>query len=130
VHDLVYACVLTDDIDRMANFYREVLQLEPRSRDAYREFQTTPGIFSLWSRAEFTRIVGERAAEQVGHGSVMLEFQVDDADAEHARLHNLQDAVIDFVLPPTTLPWGNRSIYFRDPDGNLINFFTPPRPET
>jgi catechol 2,3-dioxygenase-like lactoylglutathione lyase family enzyme len=33
--------------------------------------------------------------------------------------------VPEFVMPPTTLPWGNRSIYFRDPDGNLIDFFTP-----
>lgn len=24
-----------------------------------------------------------------------------------------------------TMPWGNRSILFRDPDGNLVNFFTP-----
>jgi len=28
------------------------------------------------------------------------------------------------VKPPTTQPWGNRSIYFRDPDGNLINFYS------
>ncbi|WP_368733884.1 VOC family protein [Desulfobacter hydrogenophilus] len=26
---------------------------------------------------------------------------------------------------PTTMPWGNRSLPFRDPDGNLVNFFTP-----
>ncbi len=31
----------------------------------------------------------------------------------------------DFVQRPTTQPWGNRSLLFRDPDGNLINFFTP-----
>jgi hypothetical protein len=23
------------------------------------------------------------------------------------------------------MPWGNRSLMFRDPDGNLVNFFTP-----
>jgi len=23
------------------------------------------------------------------------------------------------------MPWGNRSLLFRDPDGNLVNFFTP-----
>ena len=26
---------------------------------------------------------------------------------------------------PTTMPWGNRALLFRDPDGNLVNFFTP-----
>jgi len=27
------------------------------------------------------------------------------------------------VKPPTTQPWGTRSVYFRDPDGNLVDFF-------
>ena len=31
----------------------------------------------------------------------------------------------EFVNEPTTLPWGNRSLLFRDPDGNLVNLFTP-----
>ncbi len=126
MHNLTYACVLTDDIDRMDTFYRQVLQLEPQAREAYREFATQPGIFSLWSLSEFRQIVGESAAQRVAQGSVMLEFQVADADAEYARLRSLPGVTIDFVLPPTTLAWGNRSIYFRDPDGNLINFFTPP----
>ena len=26
------------------------------------------------------------------------------------------------------MPWGNRSLLFRDPDGNLVNFFTPVTP--
>ena len=36
--------------------------------------------------------------------------------------------VEDFVNEPTTMPWGNRSLLFRDPDGNLVNFFTPVTP--
>ena len=23
------------------------------------------------------------------------------------------------------MPWGNRALLFRDPDGNLVNLFTP-----
>lgn len=44
---------------------------------------------------------------------------------------NLTAFVDDFVQPPTTMPWGkttpwgNRSLLFRDPDGNLVSFFTP-----
>jgi hypothetical protein len=41
---------------------------------------------------------------------------------------NLAGLVEDFVQEPTTMPWGNRSLLFRDPDGNLVNFFTPVTP--
>jgi catechol 2,3-dioxygenase-like lactoylglutathione lyase family enzyme len=121
---LTYACVLTRGIERLDAFYRAVLQLEPQSRDAYREFHTSPGIFSLWSVDEFEHITGAAADSALASGSVMLEFEVEDVDREYERLRNLAQLEITFVIQPTTLPWGNRSIYFRDPDGNLVNFFT------
>jgi catechol 2,3-dioxygenase-like lactoylglutathione lyase family enzyme len=53
--------------------------------------------------------------------SVIIELMVDDVDAEHERL----GPEVDLVQAPTTMPWGNRSLLFRDPDGNLVNMFTP-----
>ena len=47
---------------------------------------------------------------------------MDDVDAAYLAL---QDVVDVFVNTPTTMPWGNRSLLFRDPDGNLVNFFAP-----
>jgi uncharacterized glyoxalase superfamily protein PhnB len=46
-------------------------------------------------------------------------------DAVH---QNLADFIEDVVAEPATMPWGNRSLLFRDPDGNLVNFFTPVTP--
>ena len=57
---------------------------------------------------------------------MIIEFLVDDVDAVYEKLTGLVD---DFVNQPTTMPWGNRSLLFRDPDGNLVNFFTPVTPE-
>ena len=54
--------------------------------------------------------------------SVILDFEVADVDHERARLATL---IGKFELEPTNQPWGNRSMLFRDPDGNLINFFAP-----
>jgi hypothetical protein len=68
--------------------------------------------------------IGEAAKNQ----SVILEFKVADVDAEYRRLRGM---VKTWVKPPTTQPWGTRSIYFRDPDGNLVDFYSPaPAPES
>jgi hypothetical protein len=37
----------------------------------------------------------------------------------------LSKHISEFVQKPTLMPWGNSSILFKDPDGNLVNFFTP-----
>jgi len=62
------------------------------------------------------------ATTPAANRSAIVEFQVDDVDRERERLRG---TVTEFVLEPTTQPWGNRSMLFRDPDGNLINFFAP-----
>ena len=54
--------------------------------------------------------------------SVILEFRVADVDVEYRRLQGL---VKVWAKLPSTQPWGTRSVYFRDPDGNLVDFFTP-----
>ncbi|TIV04110.1 MAG: VOC family protein, partial [Mesorhizobium sp.] len=55
--------------------------------------------------------------------TAITEFRVADVDEEYRRLAGgLGEAL---VQAPTTMPWGNRSLLFRDPDGNLVNFFTP-----
>jgi len=55
-----------------------------------------------------------------GCGRYTLEFEVEDVDREFERLKALD---VIFVKPPTTQAWGRRSVWFRDPDGNIINFF-------
>ena len=72
--------------------------------------------------AETVGLFGAGSARAADNHSVIIEFRVDDVDAEHARLQSL---VENWVQEPTTMPWGNRSILFRDPDGNLVNLFTP-----
>jgi hypothetical protein len=72
-----------------------------------------------------TQLFGTDSARPADNHTVIIEFRVEDVDSEYARLKPL---VSDWVQEPTTMPWGNRSILFRDPDGNLVDFFTPSLP--
>ena len=125
---LRYACALTRNIQRLADFYQEVLQVEPQWTGAYAEFSTGAASFSLWSVDAYAEVAGAAAIPEQLAGSIMLEFEVDDVDDEFRRLQRLADFKIVFIIPPTTMPWGNRSIYFRDLDGNLVNLFSHVRP--
>src|SRR5664279_2222604 len=70
------------------------------------------------------------SARAADNHTAIIEFLVDDVDTEYDRIRKLSiDLSVDFVNEPTTMPWGNRSLLFRDPDGNLVNFFTPVTPE-
>jgi hypothetical protein len=69
-----------------------------------------------------TQLFGTDSARPADNHTIIIEFRVEDVDSEYERLKPL---VNDWVQEPTTMPWGNRSILFRDPDGNLVNFFTP-----
>ena len=118
---LTHTCIVTDDVTRLTASYRDVLQTQPQAfSDDYVEFQTEGGILSIFSRMSQDRLA-PGSARAGANRSVMLEFMVDDVDREYARLQTL---VVEWVKPPTTQPWGNHSIYFRDPDGNLINFYS------
>jgi catechol 2,3-dioxygenase-like lactoylglutathione lyase family enzyme len=119
-----YACVPSRDIQRLARFYTDVLRAEPRWNGPYAEFPSDRGIFCLWAVDAYAQIAGPEAIPKAGAGSVMLESEVADVDAEFTRLRGLSEWAIEFILTPTTMAWGNRSIYFRDPERNLLNLFS------
>jgi uncharacterized glyoxalase superfamily protein PhnB len=62
------------------------------------------------------------AATAAANRSAILEFEVTDVDAVLARMGDAAEV----VMPPAVMPWGNRSLLIRDPDGNLVNVFSRP----
>lgn len=119
---LVNTCLITSDAHRLVVFYEQVLRTQAKwSGPDYAEFPTGAGVLAIFSaRAQEAYIPG--SAEPAANRSVILEFRVTDPDAEYERLRGF---VKTWVKPPTTQPWGTRSIYFRDPDGNLVDLFRP-----
>ena len=63
---------------------------------------------------------GTQSSRSADNRTVIIEFLVDDVDGVH---QNLAGFVEDFVQEPTTMPWGNRSLLFRDPDDRDLALF-------
>jgi predicted enzyme related to lactoylglutathione lyase len=117
---LACARLVTRDVAGLAEFYREILRVEPIGSECYVELPTASGTLAISSK-DSVDIFNAAAAEPAANRSVILDFEVQNVDQERDRLHDLLG---EFVLEPTDQPWGTRSMLFRDPDGNLINFFS------
>ncbi|MEU6331209.1 VOC family protein [Streptomyces sp. NPDC047049] len=124
--NLVSLRVITRDVARLVAFYEQVTGVAATwSTPEFAELVTGSGTLALASERTVA-LFGAGSAEPAANRTVITEFRVADVDAEYARLTSLCE---EFVQKPTTMPWGNRSLLFRDPDGNLINLFTPVTPE-
>jgi catechol 2,3-dioxygenase-like lactoylglutathione lyase family enzyme len=120
---LVNTCLITKDVKGLVKFYESVLERDAQmSGEDYAEFRTGIGVLAIFSAQAQERYIPGSAIAANNRG-VVLEFRVADVDREYRRL---QDVVKIWVKPPTTQPWGTRSVYFRDPDGNLIDFYSRP----
>jgi catechol 2,3-dioxygenase-like lactoylglutathione lyase family enzyme len=115
--------IITSDVPRLRQFYEAVIGLAPVGDDRYLEFRA-PGLTLAIASQQRMNAIAPGAIATAANRSAIFDFEVDDVDHERVRL---QGIVAEFVLEPTTQPWGNRSMMFRDPDGNLVNFFTPVR---
>jgi uncharacterized glyoxalase superfamily protein PhnB len=114
--------MVTESARRLVEFYEPILQQKAKwSGDNYAEFATGVGVLAIFSSTEQEKYI-PGSAEGAKNRSVILEFKVVDVDAEYRRLRGI---VKTWVKPPITQPWGTRSIYFRDPDGNLVDFYSP-----
>ena len=123
--ELVQCRMVTDDVAGLAGFYARLLDVPAALNEYYVEIEAGPASVGF-SRRRFTEHREAGCAPASGTASrdgIILDFLVGDVDAEYPRIAVLG---VDWVMPPTTQPWGNRSMMFRDPAGNLINVLARP----
>ncbi|MET7702646.1 VOC family protein [Streptomyces sp. NPDC005485] len=124
--DFVSIRIITSDVARLVEFYERATGTRATwANEDFAELKT-PGATLAIGSTRTVPLFAPGSARPADNHSVITEFLVDDVDRVH---QNLTGFVTDFVAGPTTMPWGNRSLLFRDPDGNLVNFFTPVTPE-
>ncbi|MFE9401245.1 VOC family protein [Streptomyces sp. NPDC006530] len=122
--DFVSIRVITGDITRLVTFYERATRVRATwSTEDFAELRVGSATLAIGS----TRTVpmfAPGAAHPADNRSVILEFRVADVGGVYRDLLD-SGLVQDVVQQPTTMPWGNRSLLLRDPDGHLVNFFTP-----
>jgi predicted enzyme related to lactoylglutathione lyase len=119
--DFASVRIITDDLEQVVGFYEQLTGVSAvRPAPVFASLRL-PSANIDFGHAQTAQLFKD-AAHPADNQTVIIEFLVDDVDKEYERLRNL---VSDWVMEPTTMPWGNRSTLFRDPDGNLINLFAP-----
>ena len=112
-------CLVTQDVAKLRDFYSSVLQVEAEGDDTFTRLSIEGAALSIFTEEGMERMA-LGSMQHSGSGRYTLEFQVEDVDKEYERLKAID---VIFVKPPTTQAWGRRSVWFRDPEGNIINFF-------
>ncbi|NUP47801.1 MAG: VOC family protein [Catenulispora sp.] len=121
--------IITADINSLVAFYEKATTTPAAwATPDFAELTTPNGVTLAIGSTRTVPLFAPGSATPAANRSVILEFLVDDVDTLWGALATwISDS--DVVSEPKTMPWGNRSLLVRDPDGNLVNFFTPVTPQ-
>ena len=104
-------CLLTNDVPKLAAFYKQLLGVDNGSNDETHQF--------ILSEETALTIYNNGTAKNNRNENICLAFTVDDMDQEYEKVKALGAQVIE---PPTQRPWGAVNMSFYDPDNNIIYF--------
>ncbi|QMU29179.1 VOC family protein [Adhaeribacter radiodurans] len=126
--NLVSIRIITTDVKKLVKFYEQVTGIPATQyTDDFAELPTQSGTLAIGSIRTLQFFGGEEVAKAAQNSTAIIEFLVKDVGDDYQRLSDVLQTCL--VQKPTTMPWGNKSLLFRDPDGNLVNLFTPVTPE-
>jgi catechol 2,3-dioxygenase-like lactoylglutathione lyase family enzyme len=126
---LGYVVLFVEDFEQTVAFYEEKVGLPVRLRaDGYVELAVQGAKLALLSRRRVPELVGDahnaRPAAGAHEGTVTVI--VEDVDRAYGELSGRG---VPFLGPPENRPWGQRTAYFHDPEGHLIEIaINLPRP--
>ena len=113
--------IIADDIKHMVAFYEMVTQVEAQWLAPVFAEIVLPGAVLAIGAVQTVPLWQEGSAEPCANRTVFLEFQVEDIATEYTRLMD----VVFLVHELKTMPWGNRTFQFRDPEGNAVSLYMP-----
>ncbi len=126
--NLISIRIITAEVKKLVEFYEHVTGISAiQFTDDFAELQGENATLAIGSTNTLQFFGGEEVAKAAQNRNAIIEFIVKDVEADYSRLADFLQPYL--VQKLTTMPWGNKSLLFRDPDGNLVNFFTPISPD-
>lgn len=120
--EVIGFCLITKNVPALAKFYSQILGVTAEGNDEHVALKTQGAGINIFS-VEGMEKMAQNSTKGTGSGSVVLMIKVEDVDAEYEKLKSLG---VEFVKLPETHPWGARSFWFKDPDGNIVDFVCVP----
>ncbi len=117
--------ILTDDVPRLVAFYRDVLGFVAENpRDDMTEFRSEGVRFAVCNRMELVNATHHPSFSESARGQAFeLAFPCPTReDVDRAYVEIIAKGAVS-VAPPATMPWGQRTAFFADPDGNIHELF-------
>jgi lactoylglutathione lyase len=120
IRQLDYTVIFARDMARMREFYGEVMRFPIRRAlsPQWIEYGVGSNVLALTERG----MMWEDAPPPAGALSLQLAFRVPPGDVDRCAAE-LRASGIEIVLEPANQPWGHRTVFFRDPDGNVIEIY-------
>jgi catechol 2,3-dioxygenase-like lactoylglutathione lyase family enzyme len=115
--------LFVEDMGTMIRFYRDVLGFEiKQSEDTSNVFLVKDGtLFLLYGRRDFEKMTSRKYEYLKGvNGHSEIALYVDTFEEVDERFKEVVSKGAQPILEPTTEPWGQRTCYIADPEGNLI----------
>lgn len=123
--------LFVQDMGKMIRFYRDVLGFEIReAEDTSNVYLVKDGtLFLLYGRSDFEKMTGRKYDYVRGlNGHSELALYVDTFDEVDEEYKKAVEKGAEPVMEPKTEPWGQRTCYLADPEGNLIEIGSFNRP--
>jgi predicted enzyme related to lactoylglutathione lyase len=108
-------CILTNDVTRLARFYRDLLGISENSADTVHQ--------TIIGEETMLTLYNDGTKRKGTEQNMCIAFSCDDVDREYERL---SAAGIEIIESPVTRPWGTRNMSLYDPDRNVVYLRTLP----
>ena len=121
--------IIADDLEPLVRFYEALTGAAAQwLTDDFVEL-VTPSATVAISHSNRVSFLGDGRPRAAANNTTIYEFLVEDVEALLAKLQAELGDDLTIAQGLTMMPWGNMSLLIRDPDGALINLYTPITPD-